>query len=353
MSMLSGCSVQSSLCQPLSWKTFSPEKNSPQIIQIQHNIADYYKSVESTYLTFPEWYIVYSSQEYANYLKDHRPSGFPYFSSIAQYWWSYNTANEFIKNRFPYNIGDHVMLVVIGSSLSAEYFIKGIYENSIGRTTEWLSGNQATAEDIYAQKTAQDYAEFIPIYPWYDFSFSKRLVGLWAGTPFFGPHMLRKLERKVILSVEYGFKSIYASLIALGTHMAYGTTSSDTYALITQIPENFFKEYPNVKNIKSIGSSENIVAIPSEQPFTDEVKKMTTKPIRFKNIAGNNEILVTFVVPKYWNMNFNNSQLLFVMNILTDPQSKRMAVRLPVNSLVEFLQYLQQNNIQIEHIYDY
>src|SRR6266849_6943256 len=41
---------------------------------------------EDTYFTYPEWYIVYSYQERADFLERNLPSGFPHFGSIAQYW---------------------------------------------------------------------------------------------------------------------------------------------------------------------------------------------------------------------------------------------------------------------------
>jgi len=44
---------------------------------------------EDTYFTYPEWYIVYSYQERADFLEKNLPSGFPHFSSIAQYWRGY------------------------------------------------------------------------------------------------------------------------------------------------------------------------------------------------------------------------------------------------------------------------
>src|SRR6266545_2140813 len=43
------------------------------------DIKGYARPEESTYLTYPEWYIVWSYQEKADYQEKHLPSGFPYF----------------------------------------------------------------------------------------------------------------------------------------------------------------------------------------------------------------------------------------------------------------------------------
>src|ERR1700745_2612052 len=47
------------------------------------------RPVEDSYFSYPEWYIVWSYEERAQYLPKNLPSGFPYFTSIGQYWKSY------------------------------------------------------------------------------------------------------------------------------------------------------------------------------------------------------------------------------------------------------------------------
>ncbi len=108
--------------------------------------------------------------------------------------------------------------------------IKGLYENSIGKTTELLSGNKPTEEDRYEQKVAEEYANYIPEYPWFDFSYTRALGGLWTQTSLVGPHMIRKVERKFILSLEYSIKAVYSSIIQAGSHLTYGTADPSVYA---------------------------------------------------------------------------------------------------------------------------
>src|SRR4051812_46428222 len=48
--------------------------------------ADYSRTEASTFIQFPEWYIVYGAREYAGFLeRGGLPSEFPYFRSIAQF----------------------------------------------------------------------------------------------------------------------------------------------------------------------------------------------------------------------------------------------------------------------------
>ncbi len=84
------------------------------------------------------------------------------------------------------------MLAVIGSSFSFEYAIKGAYEKTMGRLTEWLSSHEPVEEDRYASLVAKEYADFVHIRPFYEFSFWKRFKGLWTQTSLWGPHAARK-----------------------------------------------------------------------------------------------------------------------------------------------------------------
>jgi hypothetical protein len=349
-----GCAPQSIMnVNSAKWQVFPPNAPSPQTKQIQAAISGYNRLITSTYLTYPEWYIVYNSQEYADYLKSHLPSSFPYFSSISQYWWGYGAVNHITKNRFPPDMGDHLMLSVIGTSYSLEYVIKGFYENSIGKFTELLSGNEPTEEDRYGQKVAEEYANYIPKDPWFDFSYIRALSGLWTKTSLVGPHMIRKAERKLIFSLEYSIKAVYASIIRAGSHLTYGTVDTSVYALANNVPRNIYKKHKNIKPVKSINAKADIISLPSEQPFTEAITKMMNSGVQFKDIAGNSEILVTAVTPRNWVFKNKNAQLLFTVNILTQPKLHRIAIRVPTKSLLTILEYLQRNNAVIEHVYAY
>src|SRR5690349_12383735 len=52
-------------------------------------IRGYNRDEARSYLAFPEWFIVYAAEEHAAFIERDRPSHYPYFRSIAQYWSSY------------------------------------------------------------------------------------------------------------------------------------------------------------------------------------------------------------------------------------------------------------------------
>src|SRR5689334_5832439 len=80
---------------------------------------------EKSFLTFPEWYIVYTSQDFANFIARYYPSGFAYFRSASEFWTSYCAVNRLVAPRYDFNAGTHLMIYVIGISHTVEYVIKG------------------------------------------------------------------------------------------------------------------------------------------------------------------------------------------------------------------------------------
>ncbi|MEI7719832.1 MAG: hypothetical protein WCI89_01330 [bacterium] len=316
----------------------------------ENDIKDYSRAEESTYLTFPEWYLVFNPQEYGKFIGENKPSGFPYFSSIGQFWGSYCQVYGITKRNYPFNVGDHLMEVVIGTSFSVEYAVKGVWENTIGRVSEWLGGSQ-TEEDVYAAKVAQEYGAFIPTDPWYQFPYGKKFIGLWTETHFFGSHFLRKLERKVFLSLEYGVKTGYALLIRIGTHAVYGIADTEIYVSAKNVPDSIFQD-PRVRKIKDLGNGSYIMAVPHYQGFTDVMPVLARQSIQFVDFAGNDEILLTAVAPQSWNSDLKNGIVLFTMNMMTS-SDKRITVQAPAKSLSMIIVQLESEGVKIEHLYDY
>src|SRR5918997_373623 len=102
---------------------------------VTSELSGYQRREDQTFLTLPEWYIVYSADEYAAFLAQDQPSAFPYFRAVAQFWQAYYDVCTVTRDRYPFNSGTHLMLAVIGTSFTAENVFKGIYENSVGRVT--------------------------------------------------------------------------------------------------------------------------------------------------------------------------------------------------------------------------
>src|SRR6266478_4058013 len=313
------------------------------------------RPIEDSYFSYPEWYIVWSYEERAQYLAKNLPSGFPYFASIGHYWRSYCFICGLTQSRHQFNFGDHLSSFVLGGSLALEYAIRGAYEQSVGRLSEWTSSHELVEEDAYAARVAREYADFVYIRPFYEFHFAHALKEFWKVTPLWGKHPIRKWERKFILSMDYGLEALYAWVLEKASHLTYGVESADTYTWIENAPETLFQEFPRIKAVKEVSSHSYVVAIPRYQEFTDLAMKLAKHDVHFAEIAGNGEIMLTIVAPKKWSDDLpaTDGTLLFTENFLTQPGLERIALECPVRSLHAVLNNLASRGAQIEHIYDY
>lgn len=313
--------------------------------------AGYRREEASTFLTLPEWYIVYNTDEYATALATRAPSAFPYVGSIRQYWRYYGGACAATKGVYPFSGGNHLMLAVIGSSFSLEYAIKGLYENTAGRLTEWISGHD-TPEDTYAQQTAAEYGTFMHTVPWYEFPFLQKIKTLWTSTPALGPHMFRKWERRAMLTAEYAIKAAYGWLIGLSSEATYGEVDLTIGARLANTTPEVFAD-GIVTRIAGTPNGDALVRMPRYEAFTGRVLTLLEGGTRFVDIAGNDEILLTALAPAGWSVDNLNAIVVVDERLLNDVTARRIALKVPVRELHTVVPQVQARGARIEHLYDY
>lgn len=246
------------------------------------------------------------------------------------------------------------MLVVIGTSFSAEYTLKGLYENTIGRLSEWTSGRKFTGEDDYAYKVARQYADFVHTRPFYEFHFARHVKGLWVENSLWGPHPIRKWERRVFLTLDYTAEAFYCWLIEKATHATYGHEPNDTYALVENLDEGQVPQLAQVKLVKRVGPESAVVDIPRYQEFTSVASLLAQHGVRFVEIAGNSQITISVLAPSNWRYQGSAARQLFSMPILTHPGQSRVLLACDVASLNSVLPALRSDTaVLVEHVYDY
>lgn len=289
------------------------------------------RPADQTFLTFPEWYLVFSPEEQANYFKKQTATSFPFMSHTRQIWESYHIVNNQIKGNFPPNKGYHFMIWVIGTSASIEYLIKAWYEIIVGRITDTYIIK--TDEDKFNAKFTEDYVNFIKDRPWYEFDFKSRLKNLWTESTFIGNNLFRKMERKYILTSELLVKWGYGKLIGLGTKQVYEEALPSTSVVL---------------------ADGKIINLPRYNKFNQAITELSKQGKSFKEIAGNNSaILLTVLVPTNKQMDFENTQTVFTQPISSDTSNQRIALTIPVGKLNGLLIQLDKEKIKIEHIFDY
>lgn len=309
---------------------------------------------ESTFLTFPEWYIVFSAQDYAQFLKHGgKPSHFRYLDSVKNYWETYFKVTKYtIDHKYPFNFGNHLMLGVIGISYSGEYLTKGLYENTLGAASERWANGELTPEDIYAQKVAEDYGQFLTHTPWYDFPFYQKLKDLWTQTPFLSTSPFRSLERKFALSLEYEFKAIYGSIIHYASGGVYAPPNPEVLTKTSAIPQEILNQNMEIKVVEN-NPDNMVVSLPRYDKFTNSALKLLREDVQFYDLSGNKQILITTIVDKEWQYNLVDSELLFETPIYSQITKKRLAIRVPLGNLHLIIKALDEKGFSVEHLFDY
>jgi hypothetical protein len=312
-------------------------------------VANYARDEVDTFYSYPEWYIVWSYQSKADYQRTHLPSDYSWFGDIAQYWQAYCRMYSATRATYPFATGDHIMLLVIGSSFTAEYTLKGVYERTIGAISEASSDHQPVPDDMYAAQVAADYATFVHIRPFYEFSFAHALHGLWQDSHLTTHHLVRTIERRAWLTLDYAVEAFYCEVIEIGTHATYGYEDTTT-AVWIDLPSAPLPKSAHVT--RALPANQTIVELPRYQEFTPAALALIQSGARFHQIAGNEIISISVIAPQGWSNSIAGLETLIAQPMLTSPGT-RVVLLCRVSSLDSALPALQRQRVSIEHIYDY
>lgn len=323
--------------------------------QVREEVKGYQRPEESTYLTYPEWAIVYAAREYANFLKaGNRESHFPYWSYVGRFWQDYAMVIRATADK-PFNFQNHQMLAVIGASHTIEHAIQWAYENTVGAITEWTSGD-AVAVDRYQAKVAAEYAAFLDQVPWYQFPYAEKRAGLLAVEPDVWGDSVRTSERTAQAYLAYTIKQTYADLIKsalaatsdpafLDIHV-WGT-GDEPGAVAAAIADE-----PDTRLEKDMAADGAVFVTKRYQVFTEMIPRLIGKGMRFIEIGGNDEILVTILSNDEIALPAG-SRLLFAYQLPADLAVRRTGLTVAVRQLHSILPTLTAAGARLEHVYDY
>jgi hypothetical protein len=323
------------------------------------SLKGYQRKEASEYLTHPEWDLVYGSEAYASWLEQaKRPSGFPYVGSVGTFWRSYAGTYDAAKDRYGVDMGTHVMLNVIGVSTAIEYGLKGLYENTFGRLTEWNMPAGGTAEDRYAAKVARDYAKLISTKGWYEFGFMDAFRGLWSDVPLSGPGFLRKWERRGALSAEYLVKAAYASLIGAGTAAGYAPDELTRHVVAVGWSEPLDASIggsAHFKRVRDLDRGYSLLSVGRYDPYRDALLALSDHAdcVRIAEINGSEVVTIAGTAPAAWRTPARTS-VVVAYRQPDDPARTRMLLRVQARDLLDVLKSLRAGGVfRVEHIYDY
>lgn len=310
------------------------------------------RPLANSYLSFPEWQIAYVYEDFAAVLANGDEHAFDYSRSIADYWRSLCAITR-IAYALP---GDHtdmkILLYTVGISFTAEMGIKAAYEETIGRASTWIRGETPVAEDLLAKTVAADYSTFLEQNPWYDYSFAHRVKEMWA-LPIRSSGLLRQVERRFALSLEWGVKALYATLIEKASDAALGESDLTLRSVISGIDADAAANIAKTTTIQKLEDGRLVIETPRYRAFTRILDHIARNGGEIVEIAGNREIFVTAIAASPVTDAPPQMREILRLPLQGRGHAQRLGLAVTMDQLATLFRTADNLGLQIEHVYDY
>ncbi len=303
--------------------------------------AEFHRPLANTLLTYPEWSIVHAYEDFAAVTRRSGEADFDYVGVVTGYWRSLCSLTHEASRLGPIGGDVRAMLAIIGVSFTAEMAVKGAWESTIGRLTAWWRGPEPTPEDQLALAVAEEYAAFLQQTPWYQFPFLGAMRRLWA-QPLGQVSWVRSVERRLALSMEYGGKAIYA--VGIGAMAGAAPAALTINSVVRAVPDAMLAADPAVTPRGPLGGGA-WVQTPRYRAFTDFLRRVAAAGGDVVEIAGQDRILVTVILPES-----DGRAALLHAPLQARPGQARFGLLVRVDELAGLLRTLGP---AFEHAYDY
>jgi hypothetical protein len=317
-------------------EAFTPKMTDPEFLRAEAN----------SYLTYPEWHIVYAYEGLANVLKTGDEYDFGYARSVVGFWSSFCALNREADRHGGADVATRRTIHVIGVSFTLEMGMKALYEETAGRLFALLRGAEKSPQDHYAAAMAEDYGQFLHQTPWYKYDFDGSVAKLWAEPVT----SLRSWERRLALGGEWKAKAAYARMIS-GAVAATGQAQLTIRSLVSGLPVADLQAIPGVTVIADQGADGIVIETARYRAFTLILQQIAARKGTIREIAGNDDIMVSALgtsVP---------SQLGFATTIVDINRDgfagRRLLLQTKVGDLPALFDELGAAGLELEHVYDY
>lgn len=320
------------------------------IAKKRESIKGYYRDEAQTFLTVPEWYLVFNPKEYADFLEaGNNPSDFPFYASIDEYWKLYDRSMKLVSAAYPKNEEYNTMLNVIGISITLEYTAKMLYENTIGRIFSWFGNGTHSDEEKTIIQAQRAYSDFIYDQAWYEFKFIPWVKRVWSISNTAKSNWFRKMERTIFFTLEFTFKAAYAELIGWGAKAGYEEPVTEIY-LLANVPDML----PAIPHLKIVHEQEKnkIISITRWGAFTNTILDIANENVEVVEIGGNDEIVVSILKDNAQNNVFQD-ELLYESEVVTQTNRIRQVYLVKVDRLLLFVREAKEHGVEVEHVFDY
>ncbi|WP_246684718.1 hypothetical protein [Mesorhizobium sp. B2-7-1] len=290
----------------------------------------------------------HAARDYAAFVDEDQPSGFPYLSYIGRYWQDYAAIIR-ASSVHGFNTADYVMPTLTGIGLTIDYALQWAYENTVGRITEATAGKRIAA-DIYQAKVASDYAAFLDKTRWYEFPYAEKRAGLFALEPATGDDSFRTSERKLAFGLADTIKQWCADLGRSVLASAGDPSPPDIHVWAKGPVGEAARNEPDTLLERDLGGDGTIFVTSRSQAFTGMVPRLIDKGISFVEIGGKDEIMITvtsgaeIAAPE-------GARILFSQPIPIPPDTRRTALAVAVRKLHLVLPALAKAGAKLEYVY--
>lgn len=320
---------------------------SPQSYQPRITDPAFQRREANTYLTYPEWHIVYAYDGLAAALKNGDEHAFDYAASVSRFWSSTCALMQVADAHGGADWDTRSMIHTIGVSFAAEMALKAAYEETIGRASAWLRGGTKTPQDRAVAAMAVDYAAFLRQTPWYQYPFTRERQKLWAA-PING--MWRGWERRLGIGIEFSAKSVYAGMLA-GAVAATAPATLTIRSVVSGLDAAALAGIAEVTVIRTRGDAVEIET-PRYDLFTRILVEIARRGGDVNEIAGNDDIMVTLTVPEGTNAGLPRGSV--IMRLKRDAiPGDRLLVDVKVSQLATLLRAFTLGDPGLEHVFDY
>jgi hypothetical protein len=311
----------------------------------------YRRAVGDSYLPYPEWSIVYAYDDIAGVARQSSESAFDYLGEITGFWRSLCRATRAAQRVGPVTADQKITNYIIGISFTAEMAVIGLYERTYGAATAWIRGPKRTAEDEYALRVADDFAAYLRQTPWYQYPFFSKLKAFWRETPFGEGNIVRSVERRFALTLEYGGKSLYA--IPIGALAGVSPADLKLMSVVERLDDRDYAADPRIKKLRDIGDNATLIETPRYQEYTEILRGLGARGRRAIEIAGNRRILATIIARDEAKLTTPGAMEIFEAPIQSRPGWRRIGLDAEVGSLAQLIGEVEKQGAEFEHAFDY
>jgi hypothetical protein len=310
--------------------------------------AAFQRQEANSFLTYPEWHIVYAYEGLARSLENGDEHTFGYFSSIKGFWSAACALNKVAAAHGGADAATVRTNYVIGASFTLEMGMKALYEETLGRLAAWQRGPVKSPQDVIAAEMASDYAEFLQQTPWYKYPFDQEVANLW-NAPLDMP--LRGWERRLALGGDWKAKAAYAGVIANAV-AATGAAKLEIRSVVSGLSEAQLLAIKDVQVISAVPQG-FIINTPRYRAFTKILQQIANHGGAILEIAGNDDVLVTVTMDEGGDASaLPGAEVLALIN-RDGFGGKRALLNARVAELNKLIFALATGQIRLEHVYDY